>query len=171
MISTLIFKDEIIPRVPITRDDWIIGNLHHAGFYRVNYFQKNWDLLIEQLKTDNTKINSISRATLIDDSFNLGRSKELRQDTFLELSEYLVKEESPLVFATAYNAFDYMYEMLVTNVDAFNTFKVIFSTFFEIRKKNYIFVNSFKKFSTNLFKNAYDKYEWNTPLSTDINEL
>lgn len=114
----------------VSNDEWFISNIHHAGFYRVNYFTNNWNLLIKQLKSDIEKINHISRATLIDDSFNLGRSRELKQDLFLELSEYLVSETSPLAFTAAYNAFDYIYEMLVTKIDNFQIFQVTFETSF-----------------------------------------
>jgi aminopeptidase N len=29
--------------------DWYIGNIKHTGFYRVNYDEQNWNLLIKQL--------------------------------------------------------------------------------------------------------------------------
>jgi len=110
----------------LPNDHWIIGNIYHAGFYRVNYVGSNWNLLIRQLKTDHTKINHISRAQLIDDSFNLGRTRDLEQTLFLELSEYLVDETSPLVFTAAYNSFDYISEMLIPNDADFDYFKVTF---------------------------------------------
>ena len=33
-------------------NSWIIGNVKHAGFYRVNYDENNWNLLIKQLNED-----------------------------------------------------------------------------------------------------------------------
>jgi aminopeptidase N len=116
----------------LPNDHWVIGNIYHAGFYRVNYVGfNNWNLLIKQLKTDHTKINHISRAQLIDDSFNLGRTRELEQTLFLELSEYLVYETSPLVFTAAYNSFDYISEMLIPNDADFGYFKVTYHTVLE----------------------------------------
>ena len=31
---------------------WIKGNIGQTGFYRVNYEEKNWDMLAEQLKNN-----------------------------------------------------------------------------------------------------------------------
>jgi hypothetical protein len=48
--------------------DWVIGNIKHSGFYRVNYDLNNWNLLIKQLNNENyTLIDETSRAQLIDD--------------------------------------------------------------------------------------------------------
>jgi hypothetical protein len=33
-------------------DEFIIANLDMAGFYRVNYDENNWKLIIEQLAND-----------------------------------------------------------------------------------------------------------------------
>ena len=32
--------------------NWIIGNIKHSGFYRVNYDLDNWNLLINQLNNE-----------------------------------------------------------------------------------------------------------------------
>jgi aminopeptidase N len=47
-----------------------VGNIKHAGFYRVNYDELGWEKLIEELKNNHTLLDSTSRALLIDDSFN-----------------------------------------------------------------------------------------------------
>ena len=73
---------------------WIVANIKHAGFYRVNYDQHNWKLLIEQLKKDHTQIDTITKAQLIDDSFNLGRAEIISQTIFLDIISYLVNETS-----------------------------------------------------------------------------
>ena len=36
--------------------------LQETGFYRVNYDRRNWEMIIEQLKRDHTKIHVINRA-------------------------------------------------------------------------------------------------------------
>ena len=56
-------------------NNWIVGNLQHAGFYRVNYDMENWNLLINQLLTEHKVLNIISKAQLLDDSFNLGKGR------------------------------------------------------------------------------------------------
>ncbi len=108
----------------LTVDNWFIGNLQHSGFYRVNYDDTNWNLLINQLKTSHLKIESTARAQLIDDCFNLGRAEEIRQIKFCQLTEYLVKETDPLVFSAVFTSFNYFAEMLSTNEISFSYFKV-----------------------------------------------
>jgi flagellar biosynthesis regulator FlaF len=66
--------------------NWIIGNLKHSGFYRVNYDDKNWILLIDQLRQNHKAIEKTARAQLIDDSFNLGRAEIIDQLEFFKLT-------------------------------------------------------------------------------------
>lgn len=130
-------------------DDWIIGNVKHSAFYRVNYDDKNWKLLLEQLETDHTLIDATSRATLIDDSFNLGRAEIIDQTVYLNMVSYLSKEEDPLPFTSAFAGMEYMYDMLESD---YETFKM------------------FNEFYANLVKNAYERYGWNLTL-TDANDI
>ena len=100
--------------------------MQHSGFYRVNYGESNWDLLIKQLKEDHTKLENTARAQLIDDLFNLGRAEEISQTKFFRLTEYLVNETDPLIFIAAFTSYEYIAAMLSTNETKFNYFKVIF---------------------------------------------
>ncbi|KAJ7382214.1 hypothetical protein OS493_036247 [Desmophyllum pertusum] len=52
---------------------WIKGNAGQTGFYRINYEQKQWDQLTNQLENDHEKFEVTDRAGLIDDAFNLGQ--------------------------------------------------------------------------------------------------
>jgi aminopeptidase N len=108
----------------LDRNSWILANVKHAGFYRVNYDSNNWNLLIDQLNNDHTLIDSTSRAQLIDDSFNLGRAEKLDQLLYLRLLNYLKKETDPLPFSAAFNGLDYIADMLLSDFDAFEMFKV-----------------------------------------------
>ena len=76
----------------IDESTWIIANNKHAGYYRVNYDDENWHLLIQQLKTDHRLIDVIAKCQLIDDSFNLGRAEYIDQLVFLDLISYLINE-------------------------------------------------------------------------------
>lgn len=51
-------------------DEWIYLNLNRTGYYRVNYDQLSWKNLIKNLD----KLPEVTRAQLIDDSFNLARA-------------------------------------------------------------------------------------------------
>lgn len=53
-------------------DEWIIFNIQIAGFYKVNYDEHNWNLLIEQMHgPEYEKISTMNRAALISDAFDL----------------------------------------------------------------------------------------------------
>ncbi len=105
----------------VDESSWIVGNVKHAGFYRVNYDKNNWQLLIQQLKEDHTIIDSITKSQLIDDSFNLGRAEIIDQRVFLDLISYLVNETSIIPFSSGL------------------TFYIIYSNFFFNKKPKKIF--------------------------------
>ena len=107
-------------------ETWILGNLKQAGYYRVNYDDRNWQLLIKQLHEDHTVIDSISRAQLIEDSFNLGRAEIINQTIFLEIIEYLVNETDPLPFMAAFKGLQYFDDMLSSEYFSYEYFKVNF---------------------------------------------
>ena len=39
---------------PSNQGEWILGNVHQYGFYRVNYDPANWKALMNQLKQQHT---------------------------------------------------------------------------------------------------------------------
>jgi hypothetical protein len=104
--------------------NWIIGNVKHAGFYRVNYDDKNWNLLVQQLQNDHEKIDPVNRATLIDDSFNLGKAELIDQLKFFELIKYLTKEEDPLPFEPAFYGLNSVAGLVSDDFYANSLFKV-----------------------------------------------
>ena len=110
--------------VETNEDDWIIGNLKHAGWYRVNYDQNNWNLLIKQLNTNHMLFDATSRAQLVDDSFNLGSAEIIDQTLFLELAQYLVKETKPMVFIPAFYGFNSIEKLIEDDQEQFDLYKV-----------------------------------------------
>ena len=40
----------------------LVANVQQTGFYRVNYDQKNWQMLAELLLADHTRVHRINRA-------------------------------------------------------------------------------------------------------------
>jgi len=105
-------------------ETWLIGNLKHSGYYRVNYNENNWNLLVNQLLNDHKKIDILNRAQLIDDSFNLGRAGLIDQTLFLKITSYLVNETDPLAFQTAFIGLNYIADMLSHDDVTFEYFKV-----------------------------------------------
>lgn len=53
------------------KDHWIIVNVQQTGYYRVNYDDHNWNLLIQQLLTDHRLIHVNNRGQMVDDVLNL----------------------------------------------------------------------------------------------------
>ncbi len=80
-------------------NDWIIFNVNEFGFYRVNYDNQNWNLLINGLKQNSSQFPVVSRAQLIDDSFNLARSGHLNITIPFSLSTYLCNEINYIPFS------------------------------------------------------------------------
>ncbi|RZF47936.1 hypothetical protein LSTR_LSTR008740 [Laodelphax striatellus] len=87
-------------------DGWVIFNVQHKGFYRVNYDEENWMRIIKQLKTDHTKIGAINRAQLIDDAFSLARAGKLNHSIAFELTTYLKKETEYVPWVAAIRQFN-----------------------------------------------------------------
>ncbi|XP_076080855.1 aminopeptidase N-like [Mytilus galloprovincialis] len=93
-------------------DSWYLGNVMQYGYYRVNYPESNWQKLIQQSKTDLTKIHPIHRAQIINDAWNLAKSGDLRMNIALQTVEYLSTEENVLPFWAASGELSYVDGML-----------------------------------------------------------
>jgi len=107
-----------------TESSWYLANIKHIGFYRVNYDEKNWDLLINQLKNDHTKIDVVSRAQILNDLFNLGRAELKKQVDFLEVISYLKKETDPMPFIVLFSSLNYLSDMLSSDYKTLESFQV-----------------------------------------------
>ncbi|XP_053374842.1 aminopeptidase N-like isoform X2 [Mercenaria mercenaria] len=75
-------------------DNWVIGNTEFHGYYRVNYDERNWRSLINQLINDHTLIDPLNRIQIISDAFSFVRSGEIDLNIALKILEYLRKERS-----------------------------------------------------------------------------
>ncbi|CAK8674727.1 unnamed protein product [Clavelina lepadiformis] len=82
-------KNSSVDEITVPVDKYFIGNYEAFGYYRVNYDQRNWESIVEQLHLDHTVINVKSRGQLLDDAFNLARSKRLGYDTAFRLTTFL----------------------------------------------------------------------------------
>lgn len=109
----------------VPADEWIVGNVKHAGFYRVNYDENNWKLLIAQLNEDHEQIDATSRAALLDDSFNLGRAGKLSQTVYLDIASYLEREEDPLAYLVSFSGMGYIYNMFEAEKETSELMNVI----------------------------------------------
>lgn len=98
--------------------------LSFLGFYRVNYDEHNWRLLIKTLKKTPTDINVLNRAQLIDDSFNLARADKLHYSVPLKLSSYLKSEDDVLPWYSAINGYSYLIERMRRNAVEYSELRV-----------------------------------------------
>nr|XP_027218923.1 aminopeptidase N-like [Penaeus vannamei] len=95
------------------RDQWVIFNLQETGYYRVNYDDHNWGLLIQQLRNDHEVISTINRAQIIDDAMNLAKAGQITYETALSVYTYLSKETEYVPLAAAINNLGYLRSMFV----------------------------------------------------------
>ena len=115
---------EITLEDELNENDWVVANLEHTAFLRVNYDSNNWGLLKEQLSDDHTAIESTARAQLIDDAAALGKAEYIDQTEFLNIVKYLNKEEDPQPFIPAISALSYFDSMLDEDYYTYEKFKV-----------------------------------------------
>ncbi|XP_048580406.1 glutamyl aminopeptidase isoform X2 [Nematostella vectensis] len=71
---------------------WFKANVGTKGFYIVNYDDKNWNALAEQLLANHTVLSAADRAGLLMDAFNLARGARLNYTKAFGMTSYLNKE-------------------------------------------------------------------------------
>lgn len=92
--------------------------------YRVNYDDKNWQLIIDYLQSESHKnIPSINRVQLIDDSSDLAWVGYLKYDVFFNLLKYLKYEEEYLPWKAALANIGELRKLLRTS-PGYGNFKV-----------------------------------------------
>lgn len=105
-------------------NDWIILNYRQTGFYRVNYDDVNWNLIISELNEGNYEtIPVLNRAQLIDDAFNLARANKLSYKIPFRLIEYLKVETDYIPWMAAMNALSHINRFYVKS-EHYSHFKV-----------------------------------------------
>lgn len=99
--------------------DWVLFNVQQIGFYRVNYDETNWKMLIDHLRSKEfISIPSVNRAALLDDAFNLARAGYIDYSIPFDLSKYLKMESDYEPWLAAINNLMFLDRILygVTNV-------------------------------------------------------
>ncbi|KOB52102.1 Protease m1 zinc metalloprotease, partial [Operophtera brumata] len=105
---------KVASNVTVKKDDWFVANIQQTGFYRVNYDQHNWRLLIKILKDPSRfqEIHIINRAQMIDDAMNLALTGRLDYRTALDVTSYLAHERSYVPWKAGLSALGYIDSML-----------------------------------------------------------
>ncbi|XP_004523069.1 aminopeptidase N [Ceratitis capitata] len=100
----LLNVDEIVVRdEDLDADDWLLLNKQSTGFYRINYDDKNWELLASALKTQPYKFHPRNRAQLIFDAYKFSSTGRLSHSVYLNLLQYLTNEDQYAPWTTAYS--------------------------------------------------------------------
>ncbi|XP_078578755.1 aminopeptidase N-like [Branchiostoma floridae x Branchiostoma japonicum] len=116
--------------------EWVLGKVDSNGFYRVNYGPGNWKLLSDQLLTNHTVFDVSTRASLIDDAFNLARASRLLIPTALDLTRYLDKEDDYVPWKAALRALHYLLTVL-SKSQSYNSLKAYISNKVVVAMRRY----------------------------------
>ncbi|CAD6233908.1 GSCOCG00007385001-RA-CDS [Cotesia congregata] len=118
-------------------DKWLISNKQQFGYYRVNYDEKNWQLIASYLNSENYyKIHYLNRAQLIDDAFVLAEEGHVSYSIVLELIEYLRYETDSLPWATFFNNLLQLHGSSLPHSSYYESYKKIISTLLKNIEKN-----------------------------------
>ncbi|XP_054003457.1 aminopeptidase N-like [Hylaeus anthracinus] len=114
----------LVINISLSSEDWVIFNVQQIGYYRVNYDERNWRMLIDYLRSgDFIKIHKGNRAALLDDAFNLARAGYVDYSIPFNLSSYLVQEFDYEPWVSAVNNFKFLNKMLSSVPDVQRDFQ------------------------------------------------
>ena len=85
----------------VPKNDWLLLNKQSTGYYRINYDEENWKLLINGLRSRPYKMHPRNRAQLMHDAYRFSASKRLSHSILLEMMMYLTQEDQYAPWATA----------------------------------------------------------------------
>ncbi|KAL1451001.1 hypothetical protein WDU94_003301 [Cyamophila willieti] len=81
--------------------DWFLVNREMSVLMHINYDEKNWDLIIAQLKADHTKVPVMNRVQLLVDVNRFSKYNVLTCTKVLDLLSYIAKEDDILPWRAA----------------------------------------------------------------------
>ncbi|XP_072749195.1 aminopeptidase N isoform X2 [Anoplolepis gracilipes] len=94
-------------------NSWVIFNVQQIGYYRVNYDENNWKMLVDYMRLKNFKrIHAINRAALLDDAFNLARAGYVNYSIPFDIAMYLIHETEYEPWVAAINNFNFLNHIL-----------------------------------------------------------
>lgn len=95
--------------------DWIVFNKQETGYYRVLYDDANYDLIVNQLNSNFSKIHLTSRAQLIDDTFDFARTGRLNYRTAFNVAAHLEGETEYVPWGSAFRHLTLVNRMLLSS--------------------------------------------------------
>ncbi|RVE53196.1 hypothetical protein evm_002029 [Chilo suppressalis] len=103
-----------VNNITAAKNEWFIANIQQTGFYRINYDERNWRLLVEVLNDPRRfqEIHPINRAQIVDDAMNLALTGRLDYRTALDITSYLTHERSYVPWKAGLMVLGYIDTML-----------------------------------------------------------
>ncbi|XP_041970737.1 membrane alanyl aminopeptidase-like [Aricia agestis] len=99
-------------------DEWVIFNKQQTGFYRVNYDEYTWNLIVLALRgEDRTKIHEYNRAQIVDDVFQFARSGILSYTRAFSILSFLENETEYAPWVAAMTGFTWLRNRLAGTSD------------------------------------------------------
>ncbi|XP_042149712.1 aminopeptidase Ey-like [Ixodes scapularis] len=83
--------------------NWVLFNNLFSGYYKINYDERNWELLIRQLLWNHTFIDPLNRAQIQNDLFDLAKAGMVNYTLALEATKYLLREQDFIPWKTAFD--------------------------------------------------------------------
>ncbi|KAL0882636.1 hypothetical protein ABMA27_001071 [Loxostege sticticalis] len=95
-------------------DEWVIFNKQQSGFYRVNYDDYTWNLIVMALRgPDRTKIHEYNRAQIVNDVFQFARSDLMTYSRAFNILSFLENETEYTPWVAAITGFNWIRNRVV----------------------------------------------------------
>ncbi|CAH0693407.1 unnamed protein product [Chilo suppressalis] len=92
-----------------TGDEWVVFNKQQTGFYRVNYDDYTWDLIVMALRGPNrTSIHEYNRAQIVNDVFQFARSGLMNYTRAFNILSFLQNEDAYTPWVAAITGFNWI---------------------------------------------------------------
>lgn len=124
-------------------NDWIVLNFEQTGYYRINYDNSTWSILVDLLHKNHEVLPTENRAQIVDDLFNLADNGYMKNYTsVLEILKYFKNEDQ----YSPWNVFDVNVGRLFSRL--------------QDRKSFENFKKSVRKILVHQFNNVTTQNEW-----------
>ncbi|KAL4706768.1 hypothetical protein ACJJTC_018149 [Scirpophaga incertulas] len=109
-----IIKDENTTlNVAVRNGEWIIFNKRQSGFYRVNYDDHSWDLIVKALRgPGRLVIQQLNRAMIVNDVFDFARAGIMSYNRALNIISFLIYERAWTPWEAAIKGFGWIINRL-----------------------------------------------------------
>ncbi|XP_076633175.1 aminopeptidase N [Colletes latitarsis] len=106
-----------------SNDSWVLFNINKTGYYRVHYDERNWMLLSRALQENHEQFPAETRASLIDDIFNLAAMGLMKYEFVFDFIKYLQIKERHYLPWTAFMQHAFKLNRLLYDTSIFTDFQ------------------------------------------------